>query len=77
MGNHARICVLPGFDIDAREVGGIFRPRRANTQREVAHECEAWGNPNGLQESFRRKAKELWLDAFNAGKFAAERDPGA
>jgi hypothetical protein len=28
---------LPGLDIDARKVCGIFWPRYPNTQREVVH----------------------------------------
>ena len=59
VGNHACVSVLPGFNVDAREVCGIIRPRGANTQREIVHDHQREARNTAPQESFRRKAKKL------------------
>ena len=38
VGKNAGIGVLPGFDIDARQISGIRRPRLSETQREIIHD---------------------------------------
>ena len=37
MGKDAGIGIVPGLDIDAREVCGIYRPRLPDAQREFVH----------------------------------------
>jgi hypothetical protein len=37
MWKYARIGIVPGLDIDARKVCGIYRPRLPDAQREFVH----------------------------------------